>query len=359
MVACEEVTPTLLCSDRAYNRSLMSRREILFLSCHPGVASYRYRMRSVFPELEARGWSVREETFEERRYILRTLKLRSSLRSAAVVVLQKIKVNPPEAWMIGHYARHVVLDIDDAVYLRKPRFAGGPAEDSIWRRMKFSATCRASDLVVAGNEELASEASRCARRVEVVPTAIDLERYRAAVPSPDRRPTLVWVGRPENLQALEMIRPAIAGLARRIPDLRLRVVCSRFPRWPEVAIDDVVWSPDAEVEALATADVGIMPLADDAWSRGKCAFKLLQYMAASLPCVASPVGANRDAVVDGVTGFLPPDLEGWERSLELLLRDDELRTRLGAEGRARALKNYSMTAFVSRYAGIIESLAAG
>ncbi len=96
-----------------------------------------------------------------------------------------------------------------------------------------------------------------------------------------------------------MIRPALARLASRHPALKMRVICSRFPDWPEVNIERVAWSSATEAQSLAAAHIGVMPLTDDAWARGKCAFKLLQYMAAALPCVASPVGANTEAVIDG------------------------------------------------------------
>jgi glycosyltransferase involved in cell wall biosynthesis len=311
-------------------------------------------MESLFPALAAGSWSVHQRRFPQGRYFVRGLQLRQALRDADLVVLQKIKVSPPEAGLLRRWSRRLVLDLDDAIYLRKPRRPGGPAQDSLWRRVKFESTCRAADLVVVGNEELAANAAVSARRVEVVPTAIDLERYRASVTDPARPPTVVWVGRPENLIALELIRPALARLAGRLPGLRLRVVCSRFPEWSEVAVDRVPWSPEAEIEALATADVGLMPLADDGWSRGKCAFKLLQYMAASLPCVASPVGANREAVIDGVTGFLPDDLDGWESALLQLLGDPEQRRTFGRAGRAHVEVSYSMPAYRTRYLEAIE-----
>lgn len=337
----------------------MARGEILVLSCHPGVASYRHRMASLFDDLSTAGWKVTQALFRERLYVARSLLLRSRLRAADVVVLQKIKVSPPEARLIRRFSRRAVLDIDDAVYLRKPRYAGGPAEDARWRRRKFAATCRAVDVVVAGNRELAAEAARYARRVEVVPTAVDLEHYRRSVPDSTRPPTLVWVGRPENLKSLELVRPALAAAARRVPGLRLRVVCSSFPEWPEVAIERVEWSPESEVDALETADVGLMPLADDAWSRGKCAFKLLQYMAASLPCVASPVGANREAVLEGVTGFLPADEAAWEGAVVQLLGDADARCRLGAAGREHAERRYSIAGYRAHYLSLVREVTAG
>jgi glycosyltransferase involved in cell wall biosynthesis len=97
------------------------------------------------------------------------------------------------------------------------------------------------------------------------------------------------------------------------------VICSRFPNWPEINVERVLWSEATEAASLAAAQIGVMPLTDDAWSRGKCAFKLLQYMAASLPCVASPVGANTEAVIDGFNGFHAASDLDWERNLERLI----------------------------------------
>ena len=116
-----------------------------------------------------------------------------------------------------------------------------------------------------------------------------------------------------------MIRPALARLSERHRGLKMRVICSEFPDWNDDEVERVPWSSATEAHSLAGAHVGVMPLTDDAWSRGKCAFKLLQYMAAALPCVASPVGANTEAVMDGINGYHASGVEEWERSLEKLI----------------------------------------
>jgi glycosyltransferase involved in cell wall biosynthesis len=155
-----------------------------------------------------------------------------------------------------------------------------------------------------------------------------------------------------------MIRSALARLTVRHPMLKMRVICSRFPVWPEINVEGIAWSSATEAKSLAAAHIGVMPLTDDAWSRGKCAFKLLQYMAASLPCVASPVGANTEAVVDGVNGFHARTTEEWERSLESLILSPELRARFGAGGRAHVESRYSMRVYRERYLALLARLAA-
>src|SRR3984885_13246998 len=267
--------------------------------------SFRYRMSSLASALEAAGWTVRVESFPSGRYIVRTWERRELLRSSDVVILHQIKLAGVEARLFAAFARRRIFDFDDAIYVRKPRRLGEPADDSWWRRQKFAATCRQVDVVAAGNDVLAAAAAAHAQRVVTLPTALDASLYRATSATQDDPPTIVWVGNPENLVYLEILRPALARLTVRHPTLRLRIICSRFPQWPEVRIEQVHWSPAAEIAALAGSHIGVMPLTDDEWARGKCAFKLLQYMAASLPCVASPVGANTENIIGSPTGFHP------------------------------------------------------
>jgi len=314
-------------------------------------------MRSLIPTLEAAGWQVRAERFPSGRYGLRTWERRSLLRAADVVVLHQIKLSAPEARLFAAFTRRRVFDVDDAIYVRKPRRLGDAPDESPWRKRKFAATCRWVDEVAAGNDILAGVARASAHAVTVLPTSIDTAAYLPAAAA-EEPPTIAWIGSPENLIYLEMIRPALAHLTIRHPTLKMRVICSRFPVWPEVNVECIAWSSATEAKSLAEAHIGVMPLTDDAWSRGKCAFKLLQYMAAALPCVASPVGANTEAVIDGVNGFHARSAEEWERSLESLIVSPELRVRFGAAGRAHVESRYSMRAYRERYLHLLERLAA-
>jgi glycosyltransferase involved in cell wall biosynthesis len=211
------------------------------------------------------------------------------------------------------------------------------------------------DAVAAGNDVLAGVARPDARAVEILPTSIDISSYRPAAGG--GAPTIVWIGSPENLIYLEMVRPALVRLTARHPALKMRVICSAFPAWPGVNVERIPWSEATEAAALAAAHIGIMPLTDDEWSRGKCAFKLLQYMAASLPCVASPVGANTEAVIDGVNGFHAATSEDWESRLEMLIVAPQLRARFGAAGFEHVQRRYSMRTYRERYGALLARLA--
>jgi hypothetical protein len=274
-----------------------------------------------------------------------------------VVVLHQIKLSAPEARLFAAFTRRRVFDVDDAIYVRKPRRLGEAPNESPWRKRKFAATCRWVDEVAAGNDVLAGVARASARAVTVLPTSIDTAAYQTTTATAADPPTVVWIGSPENLIYLEMIRPALARLTVRHPTLKMRVICSQFPLWPEINVESIAWSSASEAGSLAAAHIGVMPLTDDAWSRGKCAFKLLQYMAAGLPCVASPVGANTEAVIDGVNGFHARTANDWERSLQSLIESPELRARFGANGRAHVESRYAMRRYQERYLELLRRLA--
>jgi glycosyltransferase involved in cell wall biosynthesis len=325
--------------------------------------SFRHRMRSIVAPLQAAGWQVRLERLPGGRYGVRIWERRELLRWADVVVLHQIKLSSLEAQLLAALSRHRVFDVDDAIYVRKPRALGEPVGDSRWRRRKFAATCRWVDTVAAGNQVLAGVAGVASREVTILPTSIDTRAYparngRTGTAAIGAAPTIVWIGSPENLVYLDMIRPALARLNRRFASLKMRIICSRFPDWPDVHIEPIVWSAATEAAALAAADIGVMPLSDDEWARGKCAFKLLQYMAAALPCVASPIGANAEAVIDGVTGLHARTEDDWERCLARLIESPALRRQFGAAGHAHVDARYAMRGYQADYVALLTRLAA-
>jgi glycosyltransferase involved in cell wall biosynthesis len=320
--------------------------------------SFRHRMKCLVDPLQSAGWQVRTEQFPSGRYGIRTWERRDLLRWADVTVLHQIKLSSLEARLFAAFSRHRIFDVDDAIYVRKPRRLGDLPDESVWRKRKFAATCRWADAVAAGNEVLAGAARASARAIAILPTSLDTACYQPTTAGPHDPPTIAWIGSPENLIYLEMIRPALARLTLRHPTLKLRVICSRFPEWSDVSVERVPWSSATEAQSLAGAHIGVMPLTDDAWSRGKCAFKLLQYMAAALPCVASPVGANTEAVIDGVNGFHATRVEEWERSLEELIVSPELRARFGAQGLAHVRQRYSLRAYGENYLMLLNRVAA-
>ncbi len=261
----------------------------------------------------------------------------------------------------------VVYDFDDAVYMRSPladgrgRLAARLADGVVRRDRALPALIGRCRAVVAGSPVLAAWAEPHARRVEVIPTVVDTEVFEPAPAARRSGPlTLGWTGAPGNTIYLEPLVRVFQALARRFP-LRLRLVGPhRFP-CPGVSVECRPWPgyrhARQDARDVQGFDVGLMPLPDTPFAAGKCAFKAIQYMACGVPVVASPVGVNGEVVGDGVAGLLARTPAEWEASLARLLGDADLRLRLGAAGRARAVERYSLQTALPRLARVLEEAA--
>lgn len=246
-----------------------------------------------------------------------------------------------------------VLDYDDAVfhYYDKNR-------NPVVRAMlagKHPELMQGAALVVAGNQYLAEFARQAhAPHVEVVPTVIDLARY----PLADRReegcalPCVGWIGQ----------RATASFLAPYVP-LFERLSADGRARFAAVGIDaqslglpmaSMAWTEQSEVASIASFDIGIMPLLDGSFERGKCGYKLIQYMACGLPVVASPVGVNRQIVEHGVNGFLAETPAQWEQALQTLLADANLRQRMGQAGRQKVEREYCLQVTGPKMAALLQ-----
>jgi glycosyltransferase involved in cell wall biosynthesis len=313
-------------------------------------------MLSLAAALERRGWQCEVDQLPKRRYVRRIVPRLAQVRAADVLILHRIKLSTAESWPLRRAARALAYDVDDAIYLGRPQRIGEAPDRSWFREYKFANTCAIADLVMVGNSTLAAVAGRKGRRVEVVPTPVDVTSY-SGFDEADRNPsTLVWIGLPENVVYLDLVRPVLAALTAANPQFILRVVSSRFPDWDDVRVEQVPWTAAGETRELCTAGIGVMPLPDDDWTRGKCAFKLLQYMAAALPCVGSAVGANLEAVEQAVTGFLASSAQEWIDALRSLLGDPERARVMGEAGRERARRLYDVGVVTERAAGLVQEL---
>jgi glycosyltransferase involved in cell wall biosynthesis len=217
---------------------------------------------------------------------------------------------------------------------------------------------RSADAVVAGNAYLKDQATLWTSpdRVHVIPTYLEPGRYPLAVHKRCTSVQLVWIGSASTLPALEQIRPALEQLAQRRPDLRLKIVCDRFLEFDNLVIHRCPWSEHREVHDLADADIGISWVPDDAWSRGKCGLKILQYMAAGLPVVANPVGMQAKLVRHGETGYLARTADEWQIAIDSLADNPELRRRMGLAGRAFVERYYDLREGATRWLTLLDHL---
>jgi len=255
-------------------------------------------------------------------------------------------------WAMKHLWRcRVVYDFDDAVWL--PPTARRRLAHRLKRGGKIPRIMADADAVVAGNVHLAEYARRLNPAVTLIPTVVDTEhRYtllRSHVPGPV---TIAWTGSFSTIGYLESLAPVLRRV-RAVREVRFLVISDRFPKLGLPEVEEVPWSEATEVGALARADIGVMPLPDNDWTRGKCGFKIVQYMALGLVPVASAVGANLDIIEDGVDGFLCRDETEWERALIAAIDDADLRRRIGAAAREKAVARYSVAAQVDRLVRVL------
>lgn len=246
-----------------------------------------------------------------------------------------------------------VVDYDDAWFHRYESHWLSPLLGH-----KIDAVMRVARTVVAGNDYLARRARQAgARHVEIVPTAIDMERYRGLPEAPQGGAlTVGWIGIPLNAHYLTIIAPALYAAAAMVP-IQLHVVGAPIPAaFAGVAATSIPWTEDTEISRIAQFDVGVMPLHDTLWERGKCAYKLLQVMAAGKPVIASPVGANRQVVRHGVNGFLADTIDEWADALRKLA-DPTARSRMGEEARKTVEEQYSTAVTGPRLAEILSKAA--
>lgn len=338
-------------------------------------ASSRLRTHQFKEHLEAQGIHIEAEPFFDDAYIEaiygfgdRNLSIAGYFARRASALFRRTDVDaiwlekeafPWLPWMIeGAFLPRsipLIVDYDDAIFHRYDMHTSGIVRMLLGR--KIDSVMHRADLVVAGNNYLAQRARTAgARRVEIIPTVVDLQRYQFTEPRTDLRPVVIgWIGSPTTASYLDPLKRLLNGLARRYP-----IVCVAIgAREDQVSDGPFVvktWSEAEEVELLNAIHIGIMPLPDEPWTRGKCGYKLIQYMACGLPVVASPVGVNSEIVRDGENGILAATEQGWEEALIQLILSPDLRRRMGVAGRNRVKSEFSVQVQAPRLEQLLRSV---
>lgn len=250
----------------------------------------------------------------------------------------------------------LVFDFDDSIWLSNVSDANRRFN---WMKDagKTSRIIGLCDQVFAGNAYLSDYARAYNPNVTVVPTTIDTDEYRPRAQRPEGPVVIGWSGSITTIQHFRFAVPALQAIKQKFGDrVVFRVVGDGAFRMPELGVEGLPWRKDTELDDLRAMDIGIMPLPDDAWARGKCGLKGLQYMALGIPTLMSPVGVNTDILTDGENGFLPADTDEWVARLARLVEDAELRRRMGASARATVVEHYSLQAWKQRYVGLFNAL---
>lgn len=251
----------------------------------------------------------------------------------------------------------IVFDFDDAIFHQYDQSNNKLVRLTLAR--KLEPLLQSSSLAICGNKYLEKWARKHCSRTEIVPTVVDINIYGPnSVDAPSSNITIGWIGSPSTWPNLESHIPAFQDLID-TEGGGMRVVGSGMLSGSRPGIDFLPWSEDTEVDLIQGMDIGIMPLSDTPWARGKCGYKLIQYMACALPVVASPVGVNRDIVEHGVNGFLAETEKEWHDALLTLLTDADLRKRMGVAGRRKVEQEYSLQVYGPKVAALLREVASG
>ncbi len=322
-------------------------------------ASSRYRLMQYIPYLEANGFecdlsSFFDDEYLHNRYVgnnwrlttfgyyIRRFKKLMKVKQYNLIFIEKEIFPFLPAWAEKILAKldiPYVVDYDDAIFHRYDLH-----QYKILRRLlgdKVKSVIKFARLVTAGNNYLSSYANEVgAQAIELIPTVVDLDFYDAVDVKKSDIFTIVWIGSPTTARYVEGIEDALTEVCK-AGQARLIMIGGKVSL-PSVAIEHIEWSEETEVKYLKSADVGIMPLPDEPWERGKCGFKLIQYMASKLPVIASPVGVNCEIVESGVNGYLVKDNKSWVTALNTLRDNKKLRQEMGLRGREKVSLKYCL-----------------
>lgn len=342
--------------------------------CSP---SQRYRVEAFLARWQARGIVVDYHWVLDRADLAVFYGAAPATRKAAVAaralgrrLASLASTPPPDAWLVQREAfflggawsewlasrrAPVLFDFDDAIWIRttsaaNSRFAWLKNVEKIPRLVAQAHT------VIAGNAFLAGWARQYATNVHVVPTVVDTDHFAPAPSRPEGPVVIGWSGSGSTIEHLRPLLPVLERLAARVGNrVQVRVMGDAAFTHAPLGLRGEAWSPAAELELLRRMDIGLMPLPDDEWSRGKCGLKALVAMSVGAATVMSPVGVNREIVRHGESGFLAGADDEWLEVLTRLVDDADLRRRVGDAGRQRVIDAYSVARWEPALTALIES----
>jgi len=332
-------------------------------------------MYQYLPYLEKDGWEIVEQPLLTKNYInylfenapvpyteiiagyLKRIGLLISKYEFDIIWLQQEAFPWAPRWfekMLLKSRVPLVVDYDDAFFHRYDLHENMIVKMFLGK--KIDAVMNTASIVVAGNEYLASRArANRTKQIEIIPTVVNLDRFLVGTEIKNEKFVIGWLGSPPTAKYLLSIEEELK-LFCSDGESKLIVIGSKDFSMDGLPIEIRKWKDENEVSDVQGFDVGIMPLVDSPWERGKCGFKLIQYMACGKPVIASPVGVNTEIVQHGINGFLANNSEEWIQYLHILKNDPDLRNKMGLAGRKLVEEKYSLQANGPRLAAIFKNL---
>lgn len=240
-----------------------------------------------------------------------------------------------------------ILDVDDAIWVYRKGIAARHAGSSV-------------DFIVCGNAFIAEYFSQFGKPVAIIPTGVDIDRFHPRPRESDSRKVIGWSGSSSGYRFFASLEPVLAALLKKHPDWLLRVVSDAPPPFHSInpsQLEYSPWSADEEVRLIASMNIGIMPLDNTEWSKGKCSYKMLLYMSCGVPVVVSDVGMNREVLDFGAAGFGVSAPDDWIGAIEALIKDEKLRAAFGTTGRQVVEQHFSLAAVADQWSTVLATFA--
>lgn len=297
-------------------------KKLLFLSKGSNASSTRYRALQYFPQYKQLGLHPTHITISGG--LIPFLKGLYQASKSDTVILVRKTFPFPFLWLLRKVSKQLIFDFDDAI------FSNTDGSSSTTRMSRFKYTVSKCDWVFAGNEYLAETSKTFQPNTSVIPTSLDSKKYNQHFNKrDDDRFVLVWIGSKSTKKYIVGILPSIELAAKSIPNLQLKIIADFKLYSDSVSIKNVPWSESTEAYEVASSDMGLAPLPENNWTKGKCALKVLQYMAASIPVISSPTGANADVVEHLKSGYLADKPDDWVKYINLAYSDKDKLKEMG------------------------------
>lgn len=341
-------------------------KKVLFLVPYPlqKAPSQRFRVEQFFPILNSESISFNVQSFYDSKtgailykkgaIIPKLTGLLKGFLKRIKLVLFQLKdydfvfihreaspLGPPLfEWYISKVRKKkIIFDYDDAIWINDSKSTLIRWVKATW---KIKYIIKWSDKVAAGNEYLAAYARPFNSRVVILPTCVDIESAYNQIKAHNSNPVVVgWTGSHSTIPYLDTISDVLESISK---ESEILIICDTPPSFNFPNLRFVPWNKQSEIADLLKINIGIMPLVHDKWSEGKCGFKLIQYLSLGIPAIASPVGVNNKIIINGENGYLCTTRIEWENALRKLIKDPELREKMGKNGRQRVIEHYSVRA---------------
>jgi len=328
--------------------------KVIFLT-HLSDQGHRFRVEQYFPYLRKQGVEPKWQPLSSSR--MERFMIYKRLPSFDVVCIQRRLLPPIEFYWVRRRSSKILFDLDDAIMYRS---SSSPYPHSLSRRLKFRWMVKGSDAVTAGNQFLKNEVLKVdqKKKVFVIPTSIDMDLYSQKKKISNRSEIVLgWIGTKGNLKYLKRLEPVFETIRQRFPQVKLKIVSNDFYDPSSLPVIKKPWKLEDENVDLISFDIGLMPLNDDLWSRGKCGLKIVQYLSVGLPVVCTPVGINSDIIQNGENGFWAATDQEWIDRLSILIQNPDLRFQMGLKGIEKVEKEYSLGVTSEKFFRILQNLS--